>query len=128
MENADTMVKDMSIAPEVDDPGMLEIYRKIMLIDLSQTHYGGWVSNLPLHIIVLMVFGFFMTLTAIGVGLHFATVNWDRVTNQLDKALQNLSESVVTPLLNSFTQEEEEESYPKIKTIKQHSCDFESEE
>ena len=54
METTETTFKDMPIEPVVDNHGMLEIYRKMMLIDLFQTQYGGWVSNLPLHIKVLM--------------------------------------------------------------------------
>ena len=124
MENNDTTFKDMSIEHEVDNPGMVEIYRKMMLIDLFQTHYGGWVSNLPLHIKVLMAVMLIMILAVIGIGIYFATVNWDRATNWMDETFQNLKEKV-TPLLDHFTQEEEE-SNPKIKTIKQHSCEFES--
>ena len=125
MENTDTTFKDMSIEHEVDTPGMVEVYRKMMLIDLFQTHYGGWVSNLPLHIKVLMAVMLIMILAAIGIGIYFATVNWDRATNWMDKTFQDLMEKVI-PLLDHFTQEEEEESNPKIKTIKQHSCEFES--
>ena len=124
MENADTAFEDMPIEHEVDDLGVLEIYRKMMLIDLFQTHYGGWVSNLPLHIKVLMAVMLIMILAAIGIGIYFAAVNWDRATNWMDETFQNLKEKV-TPLLDHFTQEEEE-SNPKIKTIKQHSCEFES--
>ena len=125
MENADTAFEDMPIEHEVDGLGVLEIYRKMMLIDLFQTHYGGWVSNLPLHIKVLMAVMLIMILAAIGIGIYFATVNWDRATNWMDKTFQDLMEKV-TPLLDHFTQEEEEESNTKIKTIKQHSCQFES--
>ena len=125
MENNDTTFKDMSIEHEVDNPGMVEIYRKMMLIDLFQTHYGGWVSNLPLHIKVLMAVMLIMILAVIGIGIYFATVNWDKATNWMDKTFQDLMEKV-TLLLDHFTQEEEEESNTKIKTIKQHSCQFES--
>ena len=115
----------MPIEHEVDGLGVLEIYRKMMLIDLFQTHYGGWVSNLPLHIKVLMAFMLITILAAIGIGIYFAAVNWDRATNWMDKTFQDLMEKVI-PLLDHFTQEEEEESNTKIKTIKQHSCQFES--
>ena len=111
--------------PEVDNHDMLEICRKLMLIDLFQTHYGGWVSNLPLHIKVLMAVMLIMILAVIGIGIYFATVNWARATNWMEESFQNLMEKV-TPILDHFTQEEEEESNPKIKTIKQHSCEFES--
>ena len=126
LENTETTFSDMPIEPEVDNPGMLEIYRKLMLIDLFQTEYGGWVSNLPLHIKVLVAALLVTLLTAIAGGVYLTTVNWDRATNWMDGTYQNLLESV-TPFLDGFTQEEEDESHPKIKTIKQHSCEFESE-
>ena len=119
LENTETTFSDMPIEPEVDNPGMLEIYKKLMLIDLFQTEYGGWVSNLPLHIKVLVAVMLVLLLATIGVGIYFATVNWDRATNWMDETYQNL--------LEGLTPEEEEESHPKIKTIKQHNCDFESE-
>ena len=75
--------------------------------------------------IVLMAVVLIIILAAIGIGIYFATVNWDRATNWMDETFQNLMEKV-TPILDHFTQEEEEESNPKIKTIKQHSCQFES--
>ena len=103
-----TTFTDMPIEPEVDNPGMLEIYRKLMLIDLFQTEYGGWASNLPLHIKVLVAALLVTLLTAIAGGIYFATVNWDRATNWMDGTYQNLLESV-TPFLDSFTQEEEDE-------------------
>ena len=127
METAEVTFKDIPMEPEVDNHDMLEICRKLMLIDLFQTHYGGWVSNLPLHIKVLMAVMLIMILAAIGIGIYFATVNWDRATNWMDKTFQDLMEKV-TPLLDHFTQQEEEESNPKIKTIKQHSCEFESDQ
>ena len=127
LENTQTTFTDMPIEPEVDNPGMLEVYRKLMLIDLFQTEYGRWVSNLPLHIKVLMAAMLVILLTAIAGGIYVASVNWGRATSWMDRTYQNLLESV-TPFLDSFTQEEEEEeSHPKIKTIKQHSCEFESE-
>ena len=126
LENTETTFSDMPIEPEVDNPGMLEIYKKLMLIDLFQTEYGGWVSNLPLHIKVLVAALLVTLLTAIAGGVYLTTVNWDRATNWMDGTYQNLLESV-TPFLDGFTQEEEDESHPKIKTIKQHSCEFESE-
>ena len=126
LENTQTTFTDMPIEPEVDNPGMLEVYRKLMLIDLFQTEYGRWVSNLPLHIKVLMAAMLVILLTAIAGGIYVASVNWDRATSWMDRTYQNLLESV-TPLMDSFTQEEDDESHPKIKTIKQHSCEFESE-
>ena len=44
-----TTFKDMPMEPEVDDPGMIEIYRQMMLIDLFQTQFGGLISNLPVY-------------------------------------------------------------------------------
>ena len=37
MENTETTFKDMPLTSEVDRAGMLEIYRKMLLIDLFQT-------------------------------------------------------------------------------------------
>ena len=125
LENTQTTFTDMPIEPEVDNPGMLEVYRKLMLIDLFQTEYGGWVSNLPLHIKVLVAAVLVTLLTAIAGRIYLPTINWDRATNWMDGTYQNLLESV-TPFLDSFTQEEDE-SHPKIKTVKQHSCEFETE-
>ena len=71
MENTDTTFKDIPIEHEVDNPGVLEIYRKMMLIDLFQTEYGGWVSNLPLHIKVVMAAMLVTLLTAIAGGIYF---------------------------------------------------------
>ena len=105
----------MQIEPEVDKAGMLEIYKKMLLIGIFQTDYGRWASNLPLHIKVLMAAMLVILLTAIASGIYFATVSWDRTTNWTDETYQNLLESV-TPFLDSFTQEEEEESHSKIKT------------
>ena len=86
MENTDTTFKDMPIEHEVDGLGVLEIYRKMMLIDLFQTHYGGWVSNLPLHIKVLMAALLVMVLT---VGIYSATVNLAKASNWMDETYQN---------------------------------------
>ena len=66
----------------------------MLLIDLFQTKYGRWVSNLPLHIKVLMAAMLVILLTAIAGGIYFATISWDRTTNWTDKTNQNLLESV----------------------------------
>ena len=108
METAEVTFKDIPMEPEADNHDMMEIYRKLMLIDLFQTHYGGWVSNLPLHIKVLVAALLVTLLTAIAGGVYLTTVNWDRATNWMDGTYQNLLESV-TPFLDSFTQEEEDE-------------------
>ena len=52
-----TTFKDMPCMElEVDNPGMSEIYRRILLAyDLFQTQVSGWISNLPLHSKLLMV-------------------------------------------------------------------------
>ena len=86
----------MPITSEVDRAGMLEIYRKMLLIDLFQTKYGRWVSNLPLHIKVLMAAMLVILLTAIAGGIYFATVSWDRTTNWTDKTNQNPLEKVLS--------------------------------
>ena len=80
-----------------------EILRRFQSQELQSI--GGWASNLPLHIKVLMAALLVVTLlTAIAGGIHPAIVNWDRATNWMDGTYQNLLESV-TPFLDSFTQE-----------------------
>ena len=120
MENTDTTFEDMPrwIALGIPVPNWITdwIIGEFGLID-------------PLALlcpaIVLMAVMLIIILAAIGIGIYFATVNWDRATNWMDKTFQDLMEKV-TLLLDHFTQEEEEESNPQIKTIKQHSCQFES--
>ena len=82
--NTDTTSTDIPIEPEVDNPGVLEIYRRMMAIELFQ--YGGWVSNLPLHIKVLMAALLVMVLT---VGIYSATVNLAKASNWMDETYQN---------------------------------------
>ena len=76
----------------------------------------GW-ANLPLHNKVLMAVMLVMILAVIGLGIHFATVNWNRAKNCMDEIIRNLLESVT---VHPFY----EESHQKVKTIKQHSCGF----
>ena len=52
-----TTFKYMPMEPAVDNHGLIEIYRQIMLIDLFETQFGGWISNQPVHIKLLMALG-----------------------------------------------------------------------
>ena len=84
--NTDTTSTDIPIEPEVDNSGVLEIYRRMMAIELFQTQYGGWVSNLPLHIKILMAV---MLVMVLAVGIYSAIVNWARASNWMDETYQN---------------------------------------
>ena len=90
--NTDTTSTDIPIEPEVDNPGVLEIYRRMMAIELFQTQYGGWVSNLPLNIKVLMAV---MLVMVLAVGIYSATVNWARASNWMDEYKSKLYEEAV---------------------------------
>ena len=105
--NTDTTSKDIPIEPEVDNSGVLEIYRRMMAIELFQ--YGGWVSNLPLHIKVLLAV---MLVMALAVGIYSATVNWARASNWMDETYQNHQKR--TP----------EEIYKEILEILQKALDL----
>ena len=72
----------MQIEPEVDKAGMLEIYKKMLLIGIFQTDYGRWASNLPLHIKVLMAAMLVILLTAIASGIYFPTLPLTAETGQ----------------------------------------------
>ena len=72
----------MQIEPEVDKAGMLEIYKKMLLIGIFQTEYGRWASNLPLHIKVLMAAMLVILLTAIASGIYFPTLPLSAETGQ----------------------------------------------
>ena len=74
---------------------MEEIHRRFQSQELQSI--GGWASNLPLNIKVLMAALLVVTLlTAIAGGIYPATVNWDRATNWMDGTYQNLLESVTS--------------------------------
>ena len=83
------------------------MYRRMMAIELFQ--YGGWVSNLPLHIKVLLAV---MLVMALAVGIYSATVNWARASNWMDETYQNHQKR--TP----------EEIYKEILEILQKALDL----
>ena len=58
-----------------DDHGLMEIYRQMMTVDLFQTQYGGWFSNLSWPLLVAMLLGL---MAAISFGSYFAYLQWDR--------------------------------------------------
>ena len=65
-----------------DDHGLMEIYRQMMTIDLFQTQYGGWFSNLSWPLMVAMLLGL---MAAISFGTYFAYLHWDRVKKPMKK-------------------------------------------
>ena len=90
---AETAFQRMPVEPETDDQGMLEIYRKMMLIDLFQTHYGGWISNLPVHLKFFMVAMMLLLLTGILAfgGVFFAQLHWDKIKKKMTDLMETLS-------------------------------------
>ena len=64
--------KDMPMEPAVDNHGLIEIYRQIMLIDLFQTQFGGWITNQPVHIKLLMALLLLILLAVIAFGFYKA--------------------------------------------------------
>ena len=54
-EHTEAIFKDMPLEPAVDNRGLIETYRQIVLIDLFQTQFGGWISKLLLQFKLLVV-------------------------------------------------------------------------
>ena len=65
-----------------DDHGLMEIYQQMMTIDLFQTQYGGWFSNLSWPLMVAMLLGL---MAAISFGTYFAYLHWDWVKKPMKK-------------------------------------------
>ena len=65
-----------------DDHGLMEIYRQMMTVDLFQTQYGGWCSNLSWPLLVAILLGL---MGAISFGSYFAYLHWDRVKKLMKK-------------------------------------------
>ena len=108
IEPAETAFQRMPVEPETDDQGMLEIYRQMMLIDLFQTQYGSWISNLPVHLKFVMVAMMLLLLTGIAFGVYFAQLHWDKIKKQM------------TDLMETFTAifSYEDEAPVKVLTVK----------
>ena len=106
--SAETEFQRMPMEPETNDHGMLEIYRQMMLVDLFQTHYGSWMSNLPVHLKVLMAAMMLLLLTGITFGVYYAHLSWDKIKRQM------------TELKETFTAvfSYEEEAPVKVLTVK----------
>ena len=105
---AETEFQNMPIKPETNDHGMLEIYKQLMLVDLFQTHYGSWMSNLPVHLKVLMAAMMLLLLTGITFGVYYTHLSWDKIKRQM------------TELKETFTAvfSYEEEAPVKVLTVK----------
>ena len=127
-----TTFKDMPVEPALDNDGLIEIYRQIMLIDLFQNQFGGWISNLPVYMKLLMAILILILLAIIAFGFYKAYMSLDmdkikkhmaglinRVKEQMDgiinRVKQEMNELFKT-LSEYFSQEDD--APVKVKTIK----------
>ena len=69
----------MPLEPAVDNRGLIEIYRQILLIDLFQTQFGGWISKLPLQFKLLVVLLLLILLAGIPFEVYKAYKNFDKL-------------------------------------------------
>ena len=128
----ETTFKDMPMEPAMDNSDLIEIYRQIMLIDLFQTQFGGWITNQPVHIKLLMALLLLILLAVIAFGFYKAYMSLDmdkikkhmaglinRVKEQMDgiinRVKQEMNELFKT-LSEYFSQEDD--APVKVKTIK----------
>ena len=116
-EEANATFKDMPMEPAMDDPDLIEIYRQIMLIDLFQTQFGGWISNLPVYIKVLLALVLLILLAVIAFGFYKLYMSLDK--KQID-VLINKVKNQMNKLLETFSAyfSQEHEAPTKVKTIK----------
>ena len=78
----------MPVEPETDNQGMLDIYRKMMLVDLFHTHYGSWFSNLPVHITFLVVAMLLLLLTGVAFAVYYTQRNWEKIKKQMHEIVE----------------------------------------
>ena len=114
----ETTFKDMPMEPAMDNPDLIEIYRQIMLIDLFQTQFGGWISNLPVYIKVLLANLILILLAVIAFG-SYKLYSLDKFRKQID-VLINKVKKQMNKLLETFSAyfSQEHEAPTKVKTIK----------
>ena len=62
-----------------DDHGLMEIYQQMMTIDLFQTQYGGWFSNLSWDIKFLMAIMLLIQLRRV-----LNRIPWDSISAYLN--------------------------------------------
>ena len=114
----ETTFKDMPMEPAMDNPDLIEIYRQIMLIDLFQTQFGGWISNLPVYIKLLLANLILILLAVIAFGFY-KLYSLDKFRKQID-VLINKVKKQMNKLLETFSAyfSQEHEAPTKVKTIK----------
>ena len=120
--------KDMPMEPAVDNHGLIEVYRQIMLIDLFQTQFGGWITNQPVHIKLLMALLLLILLAVIAFGFYKAySLNMDKLrqisglVNKGKKQMDVLISKVKTQmkeLFETFSTYFSHEAPVKVKTVK----------
>ena len=92
--------KDMPMEPAVDNHGLIEIYRQIMHIDLFQTQFGGWITNQPVHIKLLMALLLLILLAVIAFVFYKAYgLNMDKLKRQIS-GLVNKGKKQIDVLIN----------------------------
>ena len=122
----ETTFKDMPMEPAMDNPDLIEIYRQIMLIDLFQTQFGGWISKLPLQFKLLVELLLLILLAGIAFGVYKAYKNMDKLKRQLNRLEKQMARLVnkvkgemselCEALYAYFSQEHE--APVKVKTVK----------
>ena len=112
-----TTFKDMPVEPAVDNDGLIEIYRQMMLIDLFQTQFGGWISNLPVYIKVLLALLILILLAVIAFGFYKLYMSLDKFKKQID-VLINKVKKQMNKLLETFSAYFSHEAPVKVKTVK----------
>ena len=121
--------KDMPMEPVVDNHGLIEIYRQIMLIDLFQTQFGGWITNQPVHIKLLMALFLLILLAVIAFVFYKAYgLNMDKFKRQISglvnkgkkqmEVLINKVKTEMKELFETFSTYFSHEAPVKVKTVK----------
>ena len=117
--------KDMPMEPAVDNHGLIEIYRQIMLIDLFQTQFGGWITNQPVHIKLLMALLLLILIAVIAFGFYKAYgLNMDKISGLVNKGkkqmdvLINKVKTQMKELFETFSTYFSHEAPVKVKTVK----------
>ena len=125
-ERTEATFKDMPLEPAVDNRGLMEIYKQIVLIDLFKTQFGGWISKLPLQFKLLVALLLLILLAGIAFGVYKAYKNLDKLKRQLNRL-----EKQMVRLVNKVKEEmselcealyayfsQEHEAPVKVKTVK----------
>ena len=119
VEKDEQITEELPMEPAMDNPDLIEIYRQIMLIDLFQTHFGGWISNLPVYTKVLLALLLLILLAVIAFGFYKLCKSLDKSKKQID-VLINKVKKKMNKLLETFSAyfSQEHEAPTKVKTIK----------